>query len=242
MKKIFNIGSSHVFIKKWKDLSHKYKYKHTIIFPKATFSPWESDNSFLKVYNVAKGHTLVDIYRSYELWHLVKQTNGLEGHILEVGVWRGGTGALLIGAAKDSSNVYLCDTFLGVVKAGNNDNVYKGGEHADTSINEVKALLSNLNFKNYTILKGIFPEETAGELNQLTFRFCHIDVDVYSSAKDIFLWIWPRLVVGGVVVFDDYGFAACEGITTLVNSEIATRKDLIMLHNINGHAVIIKIS
>ena len=26
-----------------------------------------------------------------------------------------------------------------------------------------------------------------------TFRLCHIDVDVYQSAKDVFDWVWPRL-------------------------------------------------
>lgn len=41
-------------------------------------------------------------------------------------------------------------------------------------------------------------------------------VDVYQSAKDIVEWAMPRLTRGGVVVFDDYGFRNCEGVTTLV--------------------------
>jgi O-methyltransferase len=49
------------------------------------------------------------------------------------------------------------------------------------------------------------------------FRFCHIDVDVYQSAKDIVTWLWPRLAIGGIIVFDDYGFPYSQGITTLVD-------------------------
>ena len=56
--------------------------------------------------------------------------------VLEVGVWRGGTGCLLAAKAQSlnrNATVFLCDTFSGVVKAGEIDNFYKGGEHADTS-------------------------------------------------------------------------------------------------------------
>jgi hypothetical protein len=66
---------------------------------------------------VIQRNTLVDIYRCYELWTLVEQTSKLAGGIMEVGVWRGGTGALiarkaLIAGVEDP--VYLCDTFQGV--------------------------------------------------------------------------------------------------------------------------------
>ena len=44
------------------------------------------------------------------------------------------------------------------------------------------------------ILGGIFPEETGGKVENLKFRFCHIDVDVYLSAKDVTEWIWEWLV------------------------------------------------
>jgi O-methyltransferase len=88
-----------------------------------------SDEAFLSVYQRVKDFTLVDIYRCYELWTLAKQAPA--GAVVEVGVWRGGTGAIL--AAASRSTVYLADTFRGVVKAGENDTRYKGGEHADTS-------------------------------------------------------------------------------------------------------------
>lgn len=241
MNKLFSFGNYHFFKKKWKDQSSKYRYKHFYNFPIATYSPWLQDVEFIDVYSKIKENTLVDIYRCYELWSLAKQTNKLKGDILEVGVWKGGTAGLLTRASSQGATVFLCDTFSGVVKAGHKDNQYIGGEHADTSLGLVKDLLSRLAVNNYSILQGIFPEATGEAIADRRFKFCHIDVDVYQSAKDVFIWVWDRMDVGGIIVFDDFGFAACEGITDLVNNELAIREDLIMVHNLNGHAVLIKI-
>lgn len=217
--------------------------RDSLIMPWATYSPWLLDADFRACHAVIKDYTLVDLYRCYELWHLVGQTASLEGDILEVGTWRGGTGALLgkraalLGLAAE---VFLCDTFEGVVKTGEADECYSGGEHADTSIPVVEEVKDRLGIANIGILKGIFPEETSGRIEDRLFRLCHIDVDVYQSGKDILEWVWPRLVLGGVVVFDDFGFASTKGITKLVH-EMETRDDLISLQNVNGHAVFVKI-
>ncbi len=204
--------------------------------PNATYAPWLADNRFLITYKTLAAYTLVDIYRCWELWTLAKQTSTLKGNILEVGVWRGGTGVLL---AKNSGTlVYLCDTFTGVVKAGEYDSHYTGGEHSDANQCDVEELLAIFGIENTKILNGVFPDETAACIPPyIRFRLCHIDVDTYQSAKDIMDWVWPRLVVGGVVVYDDYGFDKCSGVTRHVNE----LTDRLVLYNLNGHAIVIKI-
>jgi len=215
------------------------------VTPFATYSPWNVDPLFLETYAVIKNSTLVDIYRCYELWTLVAQSMKVAGNIIEVGVWRGGTGALIARKAAlcgVGCQVYLCDTFSGVVKASTNDAGYKGGEHADTSREMVEVLISDtLKLSNVAILQGIFPEETAHLIaaDQAKFRFCHIDVDVYQSARDIFDWVWQRMPVGGIIVYDDYGVSGCEGITNLVNAQ-SEERDRVVIHNLNGHAVVVK--
>jgi O-methyltransferase len=216
------------------------------VAPVATYAPWNRDAHFLATYEEVKGHTLVDIYRCWELWTLVEQSAKLQGDIIEIGVWRGGTGAVMAKKAQSCGNdsvVYLCDTFRGVVKAGSNDTHYKGGEHADTSRPEVESLINRLGLRNTRILEGIFPDETACliEARQCRFRLCHVDVDVYQSAKDIMDWIWQRMVVGGIVVYDDYGFDGCQGITAFVNEQ-ADARDRLVFHNLNGHAMIVKLA
>ena len=97
--------------------------------------------------------------------------------------------------------VYACDTFSGIVKAGEEDPHYVGGEHADTSRKSVEDLFyETFKLDNIVILTGIFSEDTGGQVENLKFRLCHIDVDVYQSAKDVTEWIWERLVPGGIIV------------------------------------------
>jgi hypothetical protein len=73
------------------------------------------------------------------------------------------------------------------------------------------------------------------------FRYgCHIDVDVYESAKGVVEWLWHRLKVGGIIVFDDFGFNTCNGVTKFVNEQ-KLLDDRVVIHNLNGHAVMVKI-
>jgi O-methyltransferase len=94
---------------------------HEDIKPLATYAPWRGDRDFLDVYGQIHGSTLVDIYRCYELWQLVAETAKTgEGAFLEVGVWRGGTSAIIARRAKllgIKEPLFACDTFRGVVKA-----------------------------------------------------------------------------------------------------------------------------
>ncbi|MFT7700406.1 MAG: O-methyltransferase [Candidatus Krumholzibacteriia bacterium] len=216
--------------------------QNSILISWATYSPWLKDAEFQKTHAAIRNHTLVDIYRCYELWHLLNQTQHLSGDILEVGTWRGGTGCLMGRRAAlmtIDAKVYLCDTFAGVVKTGSSDANYSGGEHADTSLETVKELAASLNLENIRILQGIFPEDTSAEIADRQFRLCHIDVDVYQSGKDILEWVWSRMPVGGVVVFDDFGFPSTTGITKLVH-EYESLPDRVCVQNLNGHAVYVK--
>jgi len=210
----------------------------------STYAPWSTDIEFKNVYDVIYPYTMVDIYRCYELWQLISQIKKINGAIIEIGVWKGGTAGLICKKADIEGlnrKIYLADTFKGVAKASNKDERYKGGEHADTSARTVKNLLSDkLHLNNFRILEGIFPDETSHLIDEDVFGFCHIDVDTYDSAKDIVDWIWPKLRIGGILVYDDYGFIGTNGITNFVNEE-SLKKDRLVIHNLNAHGIVIKL-
>lgn len=216
---------------------HRYDYE-MISIPR--YAPWLDDAAFQAIAGKVAGHTLVDRFRCWELYQLVREVAGVPGDIIEVGVWRGGSGAILASAAarwKSGARVYLCDTFSGVVKAGARDSVYTGGEHADTSLALVQGLVDRLGLTNVELLQGIFPEETAARVRDDRVALLHVDVDVYQSALDVVRWTLPRIPPFGIVVFDDYGFRGCDGVTRLVH-ELRDTGDWQYLYNLNGHAIL----
>ncbi|HMU98635.1 MAG TPA: TylF/MycF/NovP-related O-methyltransferase [Chitinophagales bacterium] len=216
-----------------------------IIVPSATYAPWIHDKFFLKTFAEAKKNSLLNFYQAWELWQLAENTSGKEGNILEVGVWRGSSSIMMGTKLKQigsNKKIFACDTFEGVVKAGTKeDNFYVGGEHKDTSLEFVKNHIeNNFHLSNVQLLKGIFPDDTGHLVTNEKFCLVHIDVDAYISAKDIMTWVWDRLTIGGVVVFNDYGFPLTKGITLLVN-EYLQRGDAVVVHNLNGNGIIVKI-
>ncbi len=200
------------------------------------------DPIFQIISEKSNNYTLVDILRRHELWSLVRQSSKLDhGDYLEVGVWRGGSGLIIAEAIKHfkiASQLYLADTFEGVAKAGSLDNAYVGGEHSDTSEALVRGLLDTNGHGDVELLTGIFPDDTGYRAPE-RLRFIHIDVDVYQSAKDIVEWAYSRLVPEGIIVFDDYGFLSCGGITKLCE-EYELDPRFLFIHNVNGHCILFK--
>src|SRR5262245_51710952 len=68
---------------------------HEMAYPVSTYAPWQVDDEFGDAYEAVRRNTLVDVWRCYELWSLVAELREVPGALLEVGVWRGGTGALM---------------------------------------------------------------------------------------------------------------------------------------------------
>jgi O-methyltransferase len=180
--------------------------------------------------------------RLYELWRLAGQVGTLDGDAIEVGCWRGGAGCLIahrIAQHSPTARTYLCDTFEGVVKAGVDDPTYRGGEHADASPEGVRDLASRLQLGTVEVLTGTFPDETGQVVEDKRFKFVHMDLDVYQGSRDAFEWLLPRLVVGSVIVFDDYGFALTGGARKFVD-ELESNPDFVTVRNLNGHAVVVR--
>jgi len=217
-----------------------YPKGYGLTFPVADYRPWDIDPEFLTLFEAVRAHTKLDVYRAYSLYTLGRQTEKTSGAVLEVGAWRGGSAAILAAVAQPHT-VYVADTWKGVVKAGPRDDYYKGGEHADADIGTVKQLFESLDLTNFRLLSGIFPEESANEVPaEESFSLVHIDVDVYLSAKDATEWVWPRVVTGGTVVYDDFGFYGCEGVTAYVH-ELMQDPRMRVFPNLNGQAVAIKL-
>lgn len=218
---------------------------HGVSISECTYSPWKINVAFNDMYKNICDYTLVDKRKLYELWSLSRQLKTIRGNYMEVGVWRGGSGVLLGKTLQEhgaGEKIYLCDTYEGMpFTTDAHDNFYKGGELADTSEQLVQNLANNLGLDNVVLLKGIFPRDTANKVPEnAAFKLIHVDVDIYSSAKETVEWGWNRMPSGGMVVFDDYGYSATEGVTRFVNEFMEKRTDAIFVFNLCGHGIVIK--
>src|SRR5579862_3114087 len=187
------------------------------------FVPWLAQPEFQQYYSLASRQTVVSVDRCYTLYTLLLQAASMPGDIWECGVYRGGTAAMMaavLAAKFPSKRLYLFDTFQGMPKTDpSNKDWHKEGDFSDTSLEAVK---SYVGYSDTCIFKpGFIPDTFAGlEANQIALA--HIDVDTYHSVLDSLAFVWPRLSVGGVIVFDDYGFPTCRGARKAVDEFFAS--------------------
>jgi O-methyltransferase len=202
------------------------------------FTPWLRDVEFNKVFSLIAPSTIVSIDRCYTLWTLAAQALRGEGEFLECGVYKGGTARLLaevvqrFGAQK---RIHLFDTFQGMPATTEVD-LHQEGDFVDTSIREVETLIGR--FKNVVLHPGRIPETFRG-IESVSVAFAHVDVDIFQSDLDCCEFIYPRLVPGGVMIFDDYGFATCPGARMAVDSFFADKPERPLILP-NAQAVVIR--
>ena len=149
----------------------------------------------------------------------LQKVKGLDGDIIEVGVHKGNSLAIL-GALTSSlginKTIYGVDTFCGmpdiVIDGLDNGHNEKGeptpglgghypGDFKDTSLLHVSRVAP---WPNIKLIPGVFPA-CADQVDSDKFCFAHVDVDIYNSYRDSYQYLWPRIVSGGVVICgDDY--------------------------------------
>src|SRR5206468_2009973 len=87
--------------------------------------------------------------------------------------------------------------------------------------------------------QGLIPV-TFSDLNEESIAFAHVDVDLYSSVMSCCEFIYPRLSLGGCMVFDDYGYPTCPGARQAVD-EFFIEKPEVPLVLASGQAVVFKL-
>jgi predicted O-methyltransferase YrrM len=150
--------------------------------------------------------TLAPEKRAY-LVQAATSVRHLPGAAAEVGVYRGGSLVLIAGTLREK-RVYGIDTFTGMPSPSTFDE-HVAGAFSDTSLEQVTRTIEAYGYENVTLLPGFFPDVVA----TLDERFCfvHVDCDLYSSVRDCCTYFWPRLVPGGIMIFDDYVTPDCPG-------------------------------
>lgn len=147
--------------------------------------------------------------RKWNLKELVRLTHSVEGDYAECGVFRGGSAFFMCESARThGKTVHLFDSFEGLSAPQAHEGFHWSA--GDLAISE-ETVCSNLaGFNNYRTYKGWIPERFQ-EVEDLSFSFVHIDVDLEQPTRDSIEFFYPRLSQGGVLVLDDHGSAMCPG-------------------------------
>jgi O-methyltransferase len=192
-----------------------------------TFSPWLGRN-FQKYCLPALPFTLVSADRLWVLHSLARQVMRLPGDFVECGVFKGGTAILFAQSIADFAGsekkaLHLFDTFAGMPEVNAEKDFHHKGDFSDTSLEAVKARLTS--FPKTEFHQGLIPD-TFKDQSALKVCFAHVDVDIYDSVYSCCEFLYPRLVPGGVMVFDDYGFESCPGAREAVDKWFANRAEV----------------
>lgn len=154
------------------------------------------------------------------LANAVDKVSNLDGHIIECGVFRGST---LLGMAhrlalqgRREVKLIGCDSFQGFPAPTKEDALTDGtfheraleGVYSDTSYEALSSRIAALGYaQNIKLLKGFF-NDTLPQLGHVSFSLVHLDCDLYQSYVTCLNFLYPRLLRGGYMVFDEYDLAA----------------------------------
>jgi len=163
---------------------------------------------------------------------LIQALNYLEKHkikgdIVECGVWRGGSmlaaALTLIRNKSEERSLFLFDTFEGMnapteydkniigINAINKFEQLKINENSSNycyaDIDDVKKTmaLSNYPAEKVHFIKGMV-EETLPHDKLNGIALLRLDTDWYESTRHELIHLYDKVVQGGIIIFDDYGY------------------------------------
>ena len=194
---------------------------------------WDSisPSEFSRLYRRIRKQTMCSNARLRGLYHGVKYVveNNVPGDVVECGCALGGSAALMaltlreIGASRD---LWLFDTFEGLPAPTSEDPDYEIANLFTGSclgtLHEVRNLFEELHvLEHVQMIKGLFQETLPGTPVR-EIALLHIDGDWYGSVKACLDNLYDRVVPGGMIQFDDYGY--WQGARKAVDEFMSDRK------------------
>lgn len=175
------------------------------------------DPDFIRAYNTAcKQHTRMPVHikwRANTLLWAAKNACRLEGDFVECGVNR----AFMSSAVMEyvgfknltDRTFYLFDTYCGLKNElrTEKDRPYAKNEYPDCYDFVLETFKD---FTNVNIIKGAIPD-TLTTVNIAKAAYLHIDMNCIMPERAALEHFWPKIVSGGIIILDDYGFTGHGG-------------------------------
>ena len=124
-----------------------------------------------------------------------------KGCFVEVGVYKGGSALELYAVAKQQGrDLHLFDTFTGIPVKDLIDR-HEIGDFCDADLDAIRKEMPEA-----VIHAGQYPDTHPEDLKDIAFIHC--DCDQYQSYRAVIDRMYPLLVPGGILLFDDYPYLA----------------------------------
>lgn len=223
------------------------KYRFKKIWPNLIFPDCgrliDREKGFIDDYNLACPEAVYSLDRKYALNEFFKLAHRLEGDVAECGTYRGASAFFLVksinrfGLTKD---LFLFDSFMGLSEPGPCDGSFWVENDLSASQKDVWDNLSRAGGTSFVkVLEGWIPNRF-DEVKDRKFCFVHLDVDLAQPTVDSLEFFYPRMVSGGLILIDDYGFDTCPGVTHVVDEFMKFKTEAIV-KLVSGGCLIIKV-
>ncbi len=196
------------------------------------------DAEFLADYQRFDRQNYRSLDRKFALRELLKLALRRHGDLAECGVFRGASAFLMGKAIRQAGGgraLHLFDSFAGLSRPESADGSYWQPGSLACGLADVQAGLQDFG-DLIAYHPGWIPsrfQDVAGR------RFCcvHIDVDLFQPTRDALIFFYPRMVTGGVIVCDDYGFDTCPGARRAMDEFFAGRTEPV-IHLPTGQGIV----
>lgn len=148
------------------------------------------------------------VYRHYE------KINVLQGDVVECGVWRGGF-SIFLAKLFHNKTMWAVDSYAGFQPPSGGNYQFPDELHTpekcqlEVSLEEVKenfAKFDCLDENRIKFLKGYVNETLPPEVCPINkIALLRVDVDAYSATMEVLDYLYPKVVSGGYIIFDDIG-------------------------------------
>lgn len=191
---------------------------------------WWKNDEFTQYLNRFGELQVLNTDRKWMVYQLLRLVAHVPGDTAECGVFRGATSYLICSANKQSragtKTHHLFDSFEGLSQPVASDGRHWAKGDLKEDVEDVRAVLAQ--FENIQFHVGWIPEHFH-QVEDRTFSFVHIDVDLSEPTRDSLAFFYPRMEAAGIIVCDDYGISTCPGATQAVDRFLADKPEKMLL-------------
>ena len=189
--------------------------------------PADVDEQAREVIRAVQPYTMTSMDKLFGLISATRYLarNDIPGAVVECGVWRGGSmhavARTLLSVDETSRHLYLFDTFQGMPPPSDKDVRHDGSSAAEllearsrksniwavATLDDVKEGFAQLAYPAGQVhfVEGLV-EDTVPDNAPEQIALLRLDTDWYESTRHELEHLYPRLVSGGVLIVDDYGY------------------------------------